>query len=176
MANTIEALRAFYSLHCLTRRRLGMPVQPWKFFSVLHQEILSKNLGFILSAYKSGICLAAGLFLIGKKTLTYKYAAANNFGQQYRANHLIMWIAIQWGCNHGFNQLDLGRCDLGNEGLRTFKLRFGAIELPLAYSYCGIVPKNQFSSNRENWIKYILRSSPLVINRLTGTLFYPFVT
>jgi len=173
MSNSIEALRVFYCLHCLTRKRLGMPVQPWRFFSALHKEILSKNLGFILSAYKRGICLASGIFLLGTKTLTYKYAASHNRSEQNHANHLIMWTAIQWACRHGFNMLDLGRCDLDNEGLRAFKLRFGATEARLAYSYKGFIPQEAFSSRKQLWFKHIIRSSPTLITRLAGALIYP---
>jgi len=93
-----EHLRQFYTMQLETRRRKGIPVQPWKFFELLGKEILNQGLGFILLAYKDTQCLAGGLFLHWQQTLTYKYAASIGDEQQYRPNNLLSWTAMRWGC------------------------------------------------------------------------------
>jgi len=169
------SVREFYHLHCLTRKRLGLPVQPWNFFRALHNELLLKDKGFIMLAKKDGISLAGGLFLLGGKTITYKYAASNNFGQELRPNHLIIWTAVQWACTHGFTMLDFGRCDLDNIGLRAFKCRWGAKEVPLEYTYWGKIPKPPVSGRIDSLAKAVLRRSPLALSRLAGELLYPYI-
>ena len=46
-----------------------------------------------------------------------------------------MWRAIQLGKELGCSVLDLGRCEVANEGLRTFKNLWAAEEQPLPYYY-----------------------------------------
>lgn len=130
----LDHLRVFYRLQCLTRHRQGFPVQQWRFFELLINRIISQGLGFILLAYKDDQCLAAGLFLHWNKILCYKYAASSESEQTLRPNHLITWTAVRWGCENGFKIFDFGRSDFKNEGLRTYKNRWGTDETPLTYS------------------------------------------
>lgn len=170
--NQLVQLREFYRLHCMTRRRQGIPVQPWRFFELLLKEVIEKGLGFILLAYAQGECLAAGIFLHWQKTLTYKYAASSDAGQSLRPNHLLTWTAIRWGCEHGYDIFDLGRTEVTNEGLRTFKNRWGVQETPLIYSNLS-AKKVHLQVNRLTPIMHvIIRNSPLCICRLSGSALY----
>jgi CelD/BcsL family acetyltransferase involved in cellulose biosynthesis len=89
--------------------------------------------------------LAAGLFLHWYHTLTYKYSASDDEGQKLKPNHLLTWTAIRWGCENGFKIFDFGRTDVKDEGLRTFKNRWGAKELPLIYSTLSTVTERASS-------------------------------
>lgn len=168
----LETMREFYRLHCLTRRRQGVPVQPWRFFELLLEKLFQKDLGFILLAEKAGQCLAAGLFLHWGATLTYKYAASSDTGQDLRPNHLITSTAIQWGCENGFRWFDFGRTELGNEGLRTFKTRWGAEEKPLVYSIVSNKPVQPSSPKLEALMHRIIKNSPVWVCRASGALLY----
>src|SRR5258708_957944 len=44
---TLEALRTFYSLHCQTRKKHGVPPQSWAFFLNIYEHILSKKMGVV---------------------------------------------------------------------------------------------------------------------------------
>ena len=66
------ALRTFYDLHCQTRQRQGTPVQPLRFFKMLHDKLLSKGYGFVLLAYKEDVPIAGGVFLCWNNVLIYK--------------------------------------------------------------------------------------------------------
>ena len=54
-----------------------------------------------------------------------------------RPNNLLFMEAIRWGCEHGFRSLDFGRTHWGQEGLRSFKLSWGAEERELRYRHLG---------------------------------------
>jgi CelD/BcsL family acetyltransferase involved in cellulose biosynthesis len=112
---TVQHLEEFYRLHLLTRRRQGVPIQPWKFFLRMKELFLDCERGFLLLAYKYQQCIAGALFLHWKDTLTYKYGASGDDGLKYRPNNLIMWTAIQKGCESGFDHFDMGRTDLENK-------------------------------------------------------------
>jgi hypothetical protein len=168
----LDALRVFYHLHCLTRRRQGVPVQPWKFFELLYNRLITHELGFILLAYAGDQCIAAGFFLHWNKTLVYKYASSGEIGQDLRPNHLLTWTAIRWGCENGYKIFDFGRTDIENEGLRTFKNRWGAEEVPLSYSFFPTKPIQSSKGRISSLMHVIIRNSPLWVCQSAGELLY----
>jgi CelD/BcsL family acetyltransferase involved in cellulose biosynthesis len=167
-----EYLRRFYSMQLETRRRKGIPVQPWKFFDLLGRQILSQGLGFVLLAYKDAQCLAGGIFLHWQQTLTYKYAASSGEDQQYRPNNLLSWIAMRWGCENGYTVFDLGRTELTNEGLRRFKKGWGAEETPLPYSVLSATSIDTGSGKLMSFISTAIQKAPPWVCRMTGEFLY----
>jgi hypothetical protein len=165
-------MEMFYHLHLQTRRRQGMPIQPRRFFDILESSLIEKGLGFVLLAYKDDKCLAASVFLHWKHTLTYKYGASAADGLNLRPNNLLMWNAIQWGCEHGYSMLDLGKTDLADIGLRSFKSSWGAEEVPLAYSTLPAEPASPVTGKLMPFVRKVIRSSPLWVCRATGALLY----
>jgi lipid II:glycine glycyltransferase (peptidoglycan interpeptide bridge formation enzyme) len=168
-----EHLKEFYKLHIITRQRKGVPVQPWHFFRHLGEDLLQKKLGFIMLAYQEDTCLAAAIFLLWNKTMTYKFGASNPDDLHLRPNDLIFRNAIQWGCENGYSTLDFGRTDIENKGLRDYKSRWGAVESDLYYSYAPGLPQH-----RPSWmidiLSQIIMHSPKSICRLSGELLYRF--
>ena len=66
--STLEALKAFYRLNCTTRKNHGLPPQPFNFFRKIHENILSKGLGFITLATHNGKTIAGAVYLHFGKT------------------------------------------------------------------------------------------------------------
>ena len=170
--NTREDLKKFYSLHLQSRRRQGVPIQPWKFFELLGKNLIEPGLGFLLLAYHEEQCIAGAVYLHWQETLTYKYGASLPDALHLRPNNLIMWEAIEWGCNNGFNKLDMGKTDLSNEGLRTFKIRWGAREYLLPYTNLAAIKKKTHSGKLMGVLNLIIQKSPLWVCRLAGELLY----
>ena len=168
----LEHLRRFYQMQLETRRRKGLPVQPWKFFDLLGKHVFSQGHGFILLAYKDAQCLAGGLFLHWQQTLTYKYAASSGDDQQYRPNNLLTWTAMQWGCENGYTAFDLGRTDLENAGLRRFKKGWGAKESPLTYSMLSAAPPATSDSKLMSLMEPLIQKAPPWVCRAAGELLY----
>ena len=134
-AATPADLDAFYRLHARTRRRQGVPVQPGRFFELLWERVIERDLGHILLADAGGRrAIAGALFLTGTGTTIYKFGASDVDTLPLRPNHLIFWTAIQDACARGDSCFDFGRTDLDNPGLRGFKAGWGGIERPLRYS------------------------------------------
>lgn len=173
----LDEVRAFYRLHSLSRRKHGVPVQPWSFFKLLTEKLLARDLGFVLLAYKEDACISAGLFLNWQKTLTYKYSATDEASQNLRPNHLATWTAMQWGCANGYTRFDFGRADLEDEGLRSYKRRWGAEETPLCYSYIPTAPQASKAGDGKlgGLLKEIIRRSPVWVGQSAGELFYRFM-
>jgi Acetyltransferase (GNAT) domain len=45
------AVRHYYDLHCLTRRKHGLPPQPFNFFKNIHEQLLARDGGFVALAF-----------------------------------------------------------------------------------------------------------------------------
>jgi lipid II:glycine glycyltransferase (peptidoglycan interpeptide bridge formation enzyme) len=162
----------FYRLHLQTRRRQGVPVQPRRFFRLLWRLVIDQGLGFVVLAHKDGDPIAGAVYLAWNGHLIYKYGASDARFWELRPNNLVMWSAIEWACEHGFRDLDFGRSDSENHGLREFKRRWGAVELPLIYSYVSDTAARPLPAFGRQVLARVIQSSPSVVCRLTGELLY----
>ncbi len=175
IATSRQALKEFYRLHCLTRRRHGLPPQPWNFFEHIQQEILAPGDGFVVVARQEGIPVAGAVFFWWKKKALYKFGASDAASQKFRGNNLVIWEAIKFCIRHGAESLHFGRTDWTHEGLRRFKLAWGTEETPIQY--------RSFDFRRGQWRvskpepsgfhNLIFRTMPLPLNRIAGALIYP---
>lgn len=166
------ALDEFYRLHLITRRRQGMPTQPKRFirrFSGLFEQ----GLGFVLLAKSEGRTVAASVFLTFNQTLTYKYGASDPSRLNGRPNNALFMEAIRWGCENGYRSFDLGRTDLDNQGLRSFKNGWGADERLLTYTHLSLSTEASSSSPGIPKIaKAVISRTPPLTSRIVGAALY----
>jgi hypothetical protein len=168
-------LKLFYQLHLQTRQRLGTPVQPLRFFQLLWRKLLSQGLGFLLLGYKDSKLIAGAVFLHWNKTLTYKYSASDPTYLNLRPNNLVLWHAIQWGCEHSYRLFDWGKSEIENEGLRTFKHGWASEEQLMHYSVLADRPPTpSMVGKSRRFLSQIIRHSPPWVCRLIGELFYKY--
>jgi CelD/BcsL family acetyltransferase involved in cellulose biosynthesis len=165
------ALEEFYALHLRTRRRQGVPTQP-KAYVLGLGALLDAGHGFVSIARLAGRPVAAAVFLHAGGTLTYKYGASDRRFQHARPNNLLFADAIAWACEQGLRELDLGRTDLGNEGLRAFKRSWGAPEEPLAHTYAGGPAPSPGPSLASRLLAPVIRRGPALTGRVIGEAFY----
>ncbi len=167
-----KQLKEFYKLHLQTRRRQGVPIQPWKFFQLIGEELFTRGLGFVLLAYREEKCLAGAVFLTSNKTLTYKFGASGSEGLDLRPNNLLFWSAIRWGCENGYTIFDFGRTDLENSGLRRFKKGWGANEKQLVYTRLANQRIGTSPKKLSHIMESVIQNSPAWVCRTTGELLY----
>jgi hypothetical protein len=173
--NDIDDLKDFYKLHLQTRRRQGIPVQPFHFFELMWKHLFELDLGFVMKAYQNTTCLAAAVFLKYNQTITYKYGASLKEGLDLRPNDLLFSTVIQWACENGFTLFDMGRTDKDNPGLSRFKKGWGAEEIPLKYYNIPQKRTPPIPSNYMKIMKPIIQKSPKWVCQFTGELFYKYI-
>jgi CelD/BcsL family acetyltransferase involved in cellulose biosynthesis len=171
----LEDLRAFYELQLETRKRHGVPAQPWKYFEKLWQHIVRSEMGFVLLAMHENETIAGMVYLGWGRTLIAKYAASREDHFNLRPNNLLFWEGIRWGCEHGFEVFDMGRTEIENAGLRNFKSRWGAVEAPLYYSTLSSSPAKLSSGKLDQMMHSVIQHSPLWVCRVSGELLYKHV-
>ena len=127
----MELLRTFYRLLVVTRRRHGLPPQPFAWFRNL-AECLGEAMTVRIASHR-GQPVASIVTLRHASTMVYKYGASDARAHPLGAVHSLFWKAIQDASVGGCVSLDLGRTDLHDSGLSTFKERWGAQGAPLRY-------------------------------------------
>ena len=169
-----DLARVYYALHLQTRRRLGVPVQPRRFFRLLWQRVLAPGHGRLLLACAEGAPIAGAVFLEAGPTVIYKYGASDAAAWGRRPNNLLFGEVIRWACEAGLRELDFGRTDLEHEGLKQFKRGWGAQELPLHHTYSGMETPSGDGSGVQRLLAPVIRHSPLGVGRLVGAAYRHF--
>jgi hypothetical protein len=177
-SNCFDSIRTFYALHCLTRRRHGLPPQPLRFFENVARYVLALGHGFVATMRWEDKPIAAAVFFHHRREAFYKFGASDYAFQQLRPNNILLWEAIKRYADNRFDRLHLGRTSLTNEGLRRFKLGFGAREERIEYYNYDFV--------RQTFVKGVDRSTglfrwpfvymPLPALRLAGEILYPHLS
>jgi hypothetical protein len=136
-----KALKEFYHLNCITKKRLGSPCHPWNFFKNLFLY-LDGHASLYIALYNSKI-IAGGVMLSFNDHLIYGYGAADPAYMQCRPYNALLWKGIEDACLRGYRYFDFGRVSADNSGLIHFKSRWGTVEKKLSYSYYPQNPRSQ---------------------------------
>jgi CelD/BcsL family acetyltransferase involved in cellulose biosynthesis len=164
-------LERFYDLHLRTRRRQGVPTQP-KRFILAFSELFDAGLGFTLLARRRDRIVAAGVFLAFNQVLTYKYGASDERYLHTRPNNLLFAEAIRWAQHNGMREYDLGRTDLDNAGLASFKRSWGAAERRLAYTYTAGHDARATTGLAARVARQAIQRGPRSVGRAIGATMY----
>lgn len=124
-------LRSFYTLLLQTRRRHGLPPQPFRWFRTVLDCMPEQ--ARVRVAFKDDTPIASILTLRTRDAMVYKYGASDAKFHALGGMHLLLWRTIQDAREQGCTTLDLGRSEIGDEGLSAFKEHWGAVRSPLVY-------------------------------------------
>lgn len=176
--DSFEAIQQFYVLHCATRKRHGLPPQPFRFFENIFQHVIKVGQGFVTTARLGIETVAAAVFFHNQREALYKFGASNFAFQHLRPNNLLMWKSIRRCAEMGLGTLHLGRTSLANEGLRRFKLGFGAREERIEYFKYDFA-RQAFvtdTDKAETWATRFFRRMPVPLLRFGGRMLYPHLS
>ena len=174
IGHELQSVKEFYRLHCMTRKRHGLPPQPFCFFKNIHEQIISKDCGLVILASLNNRTIAGAVYFhFGNKAL-YKFGASDDRYQQVRPNNLVMWEAIQCYCRHGYHYFDFGRTDCENTGLLQFKRGWGGQEYPINYyrydfrqkAFIADLPKVK------GMRRQIFKMMPIPLLKIAGSVLY----
>jgi len=175
--NSLESIKEFYTLNCMTRKQHGLPPQPFSFFKKIYDHVISRNLGFVILASYGGKNIAGAVYFHFGEKAVYKYGASDMSYQHLRANNLVMWEAIQWYSQNGYKNLCFGRTEPENQGLLQFKSGWGTTEQQINY-YRYDLKKGSFvsgSSKVAGFHNKIFRNLPLPLLKRVGSVLYKHV-
>jgi lipid II:glycine glycyltransferase (peptidoglycan interpeptide bridge formation enzyme) len=171
-------LKTFYRLHLMTRKKHGVPIQPFQFFKGLWNALTPKDmLTLFLARYRNKV--VAGIIVLWFKGIArYKFGASDDRFSHLRANQLLMWKAIQSACQNRCKVFDFGRTSTVNQGLAMYKARWGTMREPLYYLRIPISGGNRIlneSSNVHAVLKKVMARMPTLVIRLSGDFLYKYL-
>jgi len=169
-----ELLANFYRLLLVTRRKHGLPAQPLAWFHNLI-DAFGENLSIHLAS-KNGIPVASILTLRHGNTLVYKYGCSDSAFNNLGGTPFLLWNAIQQAKESGAEHCDLGRSDLENEGLITFKNRWGATRYDLSYYRYPMQPAQPAEARwKGRFLRRVVEQLPTSVVTVAGNLLYKHI-
>jgi CelD/BcsL family acetyltransferase involved in cellulose biosynthesis len=172
-------LNDFYRLFTLTRKRQGLAPQSKKWFANL-MECFGDAIKIRIALKDEGP-IAAMITIRHKDTLTYKYGCCDTRFNNLGCMHLLFWNAIQEAKSSGLRFLDFGRTDADQQGLITYKNRWGATQSVLTYSRYGVSESSThlfdlYSSKwKTNVAKSVLKHVPAALLPVIGQIVYKHI-
>jgi hypothetical protein len=169
-----EATAEYYRLHCLTRKRHGLPPQPVGFFQKIHKHIIAKNFGFVALVSHQGRHVAGAIFFTFGTRAIYKFGASDVRHQHLHPNYLLFWHVMQWLCHKSYTELCFGRTDLCDTGLIQFKDGWGVNKHSISY-YKYNVKNSAFVQKSHlpvNVSHAIFEKMPIALLKLAGSVLY----
>lgn len=166
-----ELLLHYYKLVLITRRRQGLPPQPLAWYRNLLLAL--RGAVTIHLAYHGERPIAGTVVLMHKQSAMCKYATNDEAFRNLAGMQLALWKSIQEAKSRGAAEFDMGRTDLDQTGLVTFKNRWGCVQSELRY-WRYPAPANQCSipSWKMRLAKHVLGWVPRPLAEIPGRVLY----
>ena len=174
---SLTALKAYYDLHCMTRKRQGVPPQPFSFFQNVYHHIISKDKGAIILASLDNAYIAGSIYFHFKKKAYYKYGAFDTKYDYLSPSYFVMWEAIKIYAQNGYESLCFGRTEPENKGLLQYKASWGCSSKIIKYYKYNINMK--IFIDKKNRSKYNYKGFftilPSFVLRILGSVLYKHI-
>ncbi len=169
-------LRQYYNLHMRTRKNVGRPTQPYRFFEALWDNLYPRELLTLLLAEKDEIPVAGMILLHFKTRVSAEFAASDERFRNLSPNHFLFWQAILMAHGKGYAIFDFGRTSITNKPLMQFKERWGAEAVDLPHFQYAHKMKGE-GSPEANPMSYrlmsrICRKAPDTLQSIIGNFCY----
>jgi CelD/BcsL family acetyltransferase involved in cellulose biosynthesis len=178
--NDRTAMAISHALLAMTRRRLSLPPMPYRFFEAIHNNLRAEHLKIFL-AYQNSQAIACHIVLIFRDQWISEYSA-NADGAISGVNQLLYLETIRQACAQGAQRFSYGRTSTDNEGLLSYKRRWGTVEEKLTdYTLRRTgAPKLQVKgsaaslrdSRLYNVCKQAIARTPMPVCKLIGNFCY----
>lgn len=173
--NSTIGLKAFYSLFSDLRKRLGLPILPYKFFKSIFTNLIKDDRILIPIVKHEDIIVAAGFILKFKDTFYIEYTASDNSRLSLYPNQKLYWEIIKIAINERAKFVDFGRVETNHNSLITFKERWNAKRRQLKYWRIGSEQetKSLAGKNKSVFVK-INKHLPKSLLKLQGRILYKY--
>jgi Acetyltransferase (GNAT) domain len=169
-------LARFFELQLRTRRRLGIPPQPFKFFSTVHEKFAQRGDCEVWFATRDGRDEAGLVLLRNGDQFCYKWGARAESCHP-GANHLLVASMLEAHAGK-LGSIDFGRCDTRNRGLVRSKADLGCVQRPLPYAFFPRAPhriSSEVLSGPAQILSSVWKKLPLPVTRVLGEALYRYI-
>ncbi len=143
----LGSIGIFFDLYTKTRKRLGLPAQPFSMFRALFRLFAPEGHISLLTALHKEKPVGGLIVLKFKDRVSSEFLASDYALRDLNIDHFLYWNAIRSACQEGYAKYDFGRTAVSNSPLAEFKRRWGTREILLPeYSSPQNTPKEDTSS------------------------------
>ena len=169
-------LKSYYRLHMRTRKNVGRPTQPYRFFKAIWENFYPVGQLTLLLAEKDSLPIAGMILFKFKERVSAEFAAHDERYRDISPNHFLFWESIKLAHQEGYTVFDFGRTSPTNQSLMEFKKRWGAevIDLPGFYSIGqhGKDPAQEGVSRKLKLMSKVCQMAPKPLQQLVGSFCY----
>lgn len=173
---TERDLREFYRLYLMSRKRLGLPPQPYHFLQSLWQTFYPEKRIGLLMAKKDGQPVAGLMLFKFRERVSAEFAAYDESFLNFSPLHALFWEAIQDARREEYKIFDFGRTSPDNGSLMDFKNRWGTTVIDLPHYYyprmlCGR-DAAKYDSFSYRFVREICKTAPEPVRVGLGKFLY----
>lgn len=117
----------FYRLLTASRRCLGLPALPSRFFDEIRKQLPEANRVLYL-ALRDGHPVAGALSLKSPQVFILEYSGEENLGNGTGAGQMVYWESMRRACAEGCRWFSFGRTSFDNTGLAAYKRHWATVE------------------------------------------------
>lgn len=178
---SLEDMNCFYRIFLQTRKRLGIPSFPEKFFRNLWNFLNDKGFVKLFLAEKDGSPIAGIILLLFHGRIIDGYAASLPNSRNLRPNDLLIWEAIKYGAENDYEVFDFGADSPKQKGLLAFKRKWTGVHKSMNYySYSpsgdSVVMEKDSSDSRYKCVRKVISKMPMPLFRGFSNIIVPFLT
>ncbi|MEI6126677.1 MAG: GNAT family N-acetyltransferase [Pseudomonadota bacterium] len=177
IAENKQQLYVFYKLYFRTRKDIGLPPLPYKFFEAVWDVFCSSAKVIFLIAELNQHPVAGLMVFKFKNRLSAEYLGWDRSFHALRPTTYIYWEAIKLAVAQGCDVFDFGRTAIHNNGLLAFKRRWGTEEVDMTdFFYPKEFMHKNSAGNEASWkyqlVKKSCEWSPDFLFQLIGNFCY----
>ncbi len=162
-------LPVFFELFSQSRKRLGLPLIPFRYLETLWEIFYPTGNLQILFAMHDGKAIAASMLLKYKDLVIIEYGFDQIQHRNLSPNHFLDWETVKLAKREGYKVLSFGRTSAQNKGLMLYKQRWGTTVESLSQFYYPLPFYSTFE-NKETSLKYRLFRG--VAKRVPDSIFH----
>jgi len=175
MAQNENDLLNFFRFYLKTRKRLGLPPIPYKFFQNLWEVFSNDRLTLVL-ATSEGKNMGAHLILKFKGLAISEAIGDRIEFRKLGTNYSLYWQGIKLACREGYRTFSFGRTSVQNQGLLSFKRGWGTVEETLSDGFYPREISQEMERKESSWkyraVKTIAEGAPNYFFPLFGKFVY----
>ena len=168
--------REFYKLYLVSRKRLCLPPQPYRFIYALWETFHPEKKVSLLMARKDGALIGSLMLFKFKDRVSAEFAVYDESYLNISPLHRMFWEAMQTAHREGYKIFDFGRTSPNNLTLMDFKNRWGAavVDLPNYYYPRELCNRdaNQDNSLSRKVIREVCKAAPMPLYTGLGNFLY----
>jgi hypothetical protein len=176
VGNNESDLKKFYQLQMITRKRLGLPSQPYLFFKSIWETFLPLNKITLLLAEEGDQPIASLILFKFGNRVSAEFGVSDEAFRDKSPNHLLFWEAIKLAFSEGYKVFDFGRTQVTNKSLLEFKDHWGTQVCDLPYYYYPGNMAEEMTKKEEDvsfkFVKGLCEKAPDFLYKQIGNFCY----